>query len=279
MELSWLQSLLLGLVSGFTEILPVSGQAHRLVILKLLGSSGEPAVLRLFIHGAVAGALYFCCHGQLLRMLRALRLSRIPKKRRKRPLDMDAMADLSLLRTALIPVILSLFFYSKAQSLSGNLMFLAGFLFLNGLIQYIPQYLPGANKESGAMTRVDGLAFGLGGALAVLPGISCIGATVSIGSVRGMDLKKALNLALLMNIPVNIAYAIFDLIALVGAGAGSLSFGALFAALLAAVAAFGAVVLAVRLLQKIAGAIGYSVFGFYSWGAALLTFILYLMAV
>ena len=49
--------------------------------------------------------------------------------------------------------------------------------------------------------------------------------------------------------------------------------------LLAAAAAFGGIVLGIRLLQKIAQNLGYSVFGFYSWTVALLMFFLYLAAV
>ena len=127
--------------------------------------------------------------------------------------------------------------------------------------------------------QIAGILQGLGGGLSTLPGISCVGSGVSIASVRGMDLKKALSLALLMNVPVNLGFATFDLIALLSGGAGSLSLGALFGAVLAGVMAFTGVVLAIRLLQKIVENVGYSVFGFYSWGMALLTFIFFLAAV
>ena len=86
----------------------------------------------------------------------------------------------------------------------------AALLLINGIILYIPQYLPGSNKASGAMNRVDALLVGLGGAAATLPGVSCIGTAVSIASIRGMDTKKALSLALLMNIPVNLGFAFFE---------------------------------------------------------------------
>ncbi len=278
MELNWLQSLILGLISGFAEVLPVSAEAHRLLLLKMFGLEKDPVVLRLFIHLATIAALHFSCRGHIVRMMRAQRLAKIPKRRRKRPLDTEALMDFSLLKTTLIPTVLAFLVYSKLGFLGKQLHYLAGLMVLNGVILYVPQFLPGANKESGAMTRVDGLILGLGGALGVLPGVSCIGATVSIGSVRGMDLKKALNLALIMNIPVNIGFVIFDLLELAD-GRLTLSFGSILAAILAAGAAFGAIVLAIRLLRKIAENLGYSVFAFYSWTVALLMFFLYLTAV
>ena len=276
MQLSLLQSLILGLISGFAEILPVSSQAHRLVLLKLFGVNSDPAALRLMIHIGTVAALYLYCKGHIVRMMRAQRLVKIPKSRRKRPLDTDALMDFSLLKTTLIPIILAFVLYSRLSFLKGSLLYVALLLLINGLILYIPQFLPGANKTSGSLSRIDSLYFGLGGLLGILPGISCIGTAISAGSIRGMDLKKGLDLALLMNIPVNIGFALFDLYDLLSAGAGSLSIGALFFSLLAGCAAFLGIAFGVRLLKKIAEGVGYSVFGFYSWGAALLTFVLYL---
>ena len=278
MELSWFQSLILGLFSGFAEVIPVSAQAHRLVLLKLFGLESEPALLRIFIHGATVAALHFCCRGHIVRMMRAQRLARVPKRRRKRPLDTEALMDFNMLKTTLIPVVVGLLVYSRVRTTAGNLLFVAAFLLVNGIILYVPQFLPGSNKQSGAMTRIDGLFFGLGGALGMLPGVSCIGSAVSIGSVRGMDMKKALNLALIMNIPVNLGFLVFDLLDLFSGRYGSLSFSGIFGGILAGCAVCGAIVLAIRLLQKIAESLGYGIFAFYSWGAALLTFMVYLTA-
>ena len=279
MELSWLQSLFLGLISGIAEVFPVSAQAHRLVLLKMFGIESEHAVLRFLIHISTAFALYFCSRAHIIRMMRAYRTSKIPKKRRKRPLDTEGLNDFNLLRTSLIPTLLAFMIYSRSAVLAEKSLIVAALLVINGVILYVPQYLPGCNKESGDMSRIDGLIIGLGAALGTLPGISSLGSAVSVAGVRGMDLKKALNLAVLMSIPVNLGMAAFDLIDLLSGGAGSLSFGALGAGVLAGVAAFAGVIIALRLIRRIVENVGYSVFGFYSWGAALLTFIFFLAAV
>ena len=62
MDLNWLQSLLFGLISGLTDILPVSAQAHKALLLKLMGLSSEPIILRFMIHLATFAGLYYCCH-------------------------------------------------------------------------------------------------------------------------------------------------------------------------------------------------------------------------
>ena len=274
MELNWLQSILLGLVSGLADILPVSAQAHRLVILKLFGQNSEPVLLRLIIHVCMLAALYYSCRGQIIRLTRAQKQVKIPKRRRKRPLDTRSLTDFSLLKTTLIPIILAFIFYRKTSTLESNLILVSVFLFLNGAIMYIPQFLPGANKDSGNVSRVEGLLLGLGGAASTVPGISCIGAASSIGSVCGMDKTYTLNMALLMNIPVLIGFTVFDVVAFAETGIAGLTFTAFFGFLLAGGAAFLGVLLGLNLLRRIVSAIGFPVFAFYSWGAALFTFIL-----
>ena len=278
MDLSWFQSLIIGLISGVAEVLPVSARAHRLLFLKMFGLREEGAVLLLMVHISVAAALYFSCRSHIVRMIRAQRVARVPKKRRKRPLDGEGLSDFSLLKTAVIPVILAFLLYSKISVLVGKPVYISALLLINGIILYVPQYLPGSNKTSGSMTRIDALYFGLGGALATLPGISCLGSTVSIASIRGMDLKKALDLGLLLNIPMNLGFAVYDLIRLFGNG-GSVTFSLLLTGLLAGMVAFAGVIFGVRMLRKIVENMGYSVFAFYSWGLALLSFILFLAAV
>ena len=278
MDLSWFQSLIIGLISGVAEVLPISARAHRLLMLKMFGLREEGAVLLLMVHISVAAALYFSCRSHIVRMIRAQRVARVPKKRRKRPLDGEGLSDFSLLKTAVIPVILAFLLYSKISVLVGKPVYISALLLINGIILYVPQYLPGSNKTSGSMTRIDALYFGLGGALATLPGISCVGSTVSIASIRGMDLKKALDLGLLLNIPMNLGFAVYDLIRLFGNG-GSVTFSQLLTGLLAGMVAFAGVIFGVRMLRKIVENMGYSVFAFYSWGLALLSFILFLAAV
>lgn len=276
MKLNLLQSLALGFLSGLGEILPVSGKAHRLLLLKIFGVTGEPAALALMIHLAIAFALFLNRRSHINRMMRALRLSRVPKKRRKRPLDTEGLHDFRLLLTATVPVVVALCLYGKTSPLAARPLAVAGLLVIGGVILYIPQYLPGANLVSGSLTPIDALIFGLGGAAGTLPGISPLGAALSLGLIRGMDAKNALNLALVLCIPVNLGLAAFDLLALFG---GSITFGGLLTAIAAGAAAFAGVLVGTRLLTKITDLTGYCVFGFYSWGLALLTFALFLAAV
>lgn len=278
MDLSWLQSLLLGFLSGLTDILPVCAQAHKAILLKMFGADYEPPIMRLLIHMATFAALYYCCNGQITRMSRQLKLARVPKKRRKRPVDMRVILDFRMLRTMLIPLIIGYLFYTKTSVWNNSLNWIALFLLLNAVILYLPVLLPTGNKDSRSMSRLDSVMMGLGAALSVLPGISSVGAMNAAGSLSGGERTYVLNMSLLMQMAVTVLLIIFDIVMLIDLGAGTISFGILVSYLLSAVAAFVGVFLGVRIMRTLAVNIGFNGFAYYSLGLALFTFIFYLQA-
>lgn len=278
MDLNWFESLLYGLFSGLGDILPISAEAHRILMLKFFGISSDNTLLTLFVHLGVIGALYVVCRQQLVRMSRAQALKRVPKRKRRRPLDTRSLMDQSLLITMLVPVVLGLLLKQKAASLTDKLIWIACLLFVNGILLYIPQYFPTANRDSRTMSRVEGLLMGLGGALGMLPGISSVGAALSVGSICGVDRAYGLSMALLMELGIQVGYLVLDVLALMAVGAGTLSFGILVRYLFAAAVAFAGAFGGVKLMRALANNVGYGFFGFYCWGIALFTFILNLMA-
>ncbi len=274
--MTWLATILYGLIAGLTEILPVSSSAHRILFLNLYGESSEPALLRLLIHLGILAGLYYSCHSHITRISRAVRLAKIPKRRRKRPLDTRSLTDLSILRIMLLPILLGFLFYNRLLGLSDKLSYVAGFLFLNSLILYLPRYLPSGNKDSQNLNGGEGFLMGLGGALSMLPGVSCIGAVSSIGTVRGVEKNYVLDLALLIDIPLTLGLVVFDLIALAAQGLSGLSFLTVLSYILSAGAAFGGIYLGIRLLRALLKNRSLDVFFYYSLGAALFIFILFL---
>ena len=278
MNSSWILTMIYGLISGLTEILPVSSQAHRMLILKLLGENQQSELLTLLIDLGVLAALYMGCQTNIVRIMRARRLAQIPKSRRKRPLDTKSLMDFRMLRTMLVPVVIVFFFYQKLDNLVSSMLVVALLLLLNGVILYIPQFLPGSNRDSRTLSRIQGFLVGLGGSLSVIPGLSGVGAAMSIGSVCGMDRTYALNMTLMMDIAVSVGIVIFDFLALVSSGVGVFGFGILVSYILAALAAFGAATLGIKVMRMLAPNIGYSLFAYYCWGLAMFTFILNLLA-
>lgn len=276
MDLNWFECLILGLVSGFADVLPISAQAHRAIFLKIFGESGEPALLRLAIHVAIFGMLYFCLSKHFRKMFRQLRLTRIPKNKRKRPVDTRIIAEFKVLRIMVIPVILSLFLYSKTSAWNNRLNLTAVFLLLNGVILYLPRLMPTGNKDGLSMSMLDSLLMGLGGALAVLPGVSSVGGMISVASVCGGERKFSLNLAYQVQLILCAGLIVLDILAIFS-GKAVLNVAVLLCCLAAAIAAAVGTYLGMRLMRILAENIGFSAFPYYSFGAALLAFIFYLM--
>lgn len=278
MDLNWLETLLYGLISGLAEIVPVSSRAHSMLMLKVFGAQSRDGLQYLLIHAAVFAALYYTLRDRIIKMSRAKALSRVPKKRRKRPLDVKSLMDYRFLTTMAIPVILSLLAYGFVSKLNISLLVLSVLIFANGILLYIPQFFPSSNKDARSLSRLEGLFIGLGSALSILPGFSAMGAAVSVGSICGVDRNYALDMAMLVNMLILLGMMVYDVIGIVTVGLVGLSVNLLLHYFLSAVMSFLGALLGIRVMRMLAGESGYSVFAFYCWGIALFAFILNLMA-
>jgi undecaprenyl pyrophosphate phosphatase UppP len=248
------------------------------LILKFFGLKSASDLMNLLIHSAIFAALYYSSQKHLIRMRRARELARVPKNKRKRPLDIRSMMDWSMLKTMLIPAILGVFLRKYTAGMGSKLMLVSLFLFLNGLILYVPQFFPTSNRDSRTLSRVEGLLMGLGGAASAVPGISAIGATTSIASVCGVDRTYGLNMALMMNMGITAGLMVYDFLGIVANGIGLSSVWSFLSNLCSAAAAFGGAMIGIKLMRQLAAGQGFSVFGVYCWGLALFTFILNLIA-
>lgn len=278
MELSWLESSIYGLIYGLLDMIPVSAQAHSILLLKFFGVKASPDIMNLLIHMAIFFALYHSSQTQIIRMRRACALARVPKRKRKRPLDVRSMMDWSMLKTMLIPTVFGVYLRQYTAGMYSKLMLVSLFLFLNGLILYVPQFFPTSNRDSRTLSRVEGLLMGLGGIVSAVPGISAVGAATSIASVCGVDRTYGLNMVLMMHMGVTVGLMVYDVMGIAANGAGTLSFLILVRYLFSAAAAFCGAMLGIKWMRHLAAGHGFSIFGVYCWGLALFAFILNLIA-
>lgn len=276
MELNWLESLVFGLVSGLAEFLPVSAQAHRAILLKLFGSGQEDPLLRLLIHLGAFLAVIVASKPQIAQIRRERRLARIPKRRRKRQPDSKILLDLQIVRTVFVPSLLGLVIYAATGSWSGSLLSIAAFLLLNGLVLFLPAHLPAGNKDSRSMSGLDSLLIGLSAALGMIPGISRMGMTTSTAQIRGADKQQALTWSLLLSIPVLLCLMGLDIYGIASIGTEAFGGAVLFRFILSAAAAYCGGYIAIQFMRFLAVKAGFSGFAYYSWGAALFAFILYM---
>lgn len=277
MEFGWLQSLIYGFVSGVTEILPVSADAHRVLLMELTGASGGENVLRLAAQLGAFFALLLICRPRLSRLHRESKIAGLPPKHRKRQPDAVILREAKVLKTAAMPIVISLLacFWIHKQPM--RLWALGILLACNGLIVLLPQYLPRGNKDSRSLSGLDAMLMGLGGALGVMPGISAMGAITTVAAKRGVERQYSLELALILCIPASLGFCLLNLFWVVTAGMQAVTSILIMKALIVLAAAFAGSMAAISMMRFFAVKVGFSGFAYYVWGISVLTFLLYLL--
>ena len=277
MNMSILQSVIMGFVSGFTELLPVSSEAHRAIVRCLMGFDQEDGIVRLMIHLGALAAMLWLCQEDIRRLRRTKALLRIPPKRRKHQPDPMSVYTLRLLNTAMVLLLIGRVFTMPLMFVGNELQILAFALIGNGVILLIPSLVANGNKDPRNMPRLDGMLMGLGAGLSVIPGFSQMAGTLGFGISRGVDRKFALKFACLLLIPGLIAHLVFDGIALFTAGGIVLSVMGVAAAVVCGTSCFVGCVLGFRLMNFLAFSTNFSGFSYYCFGAGLFSFVLFLM--
>lgn len=275
MNMTLVQSIILGVVSGFAELLPISAEAHRGIARSLIGLESEDPLFRLVIHIFSLAALLWCSRYELNHLRRTKAILKIPKKRRKHQPDIQSVYTLRLLNTAMVLLVVGRLFTMQLQVIADELQILAVTLVINGIALLIPSLVRNGNKDSRNMPRLDGILMGLGAALSVIPGISQVGATLSVGISRGVDRKFALKFAYLLLIPGIMLHILFDILAIVG-GTVVLSGMGLAVACAGGVACFIGCSISYRIMHFLSFSTNFSAFSYYCFGAGLFSFILFL---
>lgn len=275
MELGWFESFIYGIISGFSEFLPISAEAHRAIYLRLVGAN-DYGLLRFMTHMGALLALLITCWPMIAKLNRERSIAAVTKKRRKRAPDTKSLTDIRFLRICVVALIVVFIIYPIVHDLHERLWILAGFLIVNGILLYVPQFLPGANKDSRSLSSLDGMIVGLGGGLGIIPGLSRVGMTASVGMLRGADKRYALDSALMLSIPALAVLLLIDFFAIFTTSAG-LTFLAILSCITAGVTSFMSACVGIYIMRFLAVRAGFSGFAYYSWGLSLFSFILYLM--
>lgn len=274
--MSFIQSLIFGLISGFAEFLPVSSEAHMILLGRLFGFEDVGGGMRLSVHLGAAAALVLSCMPQISRISRENRIASLPSRRRKRQPDTVCLLDWRVLKTAAFLLLLGFIAYPWVGDQGQRLWILGLGLIFNGMILYIPQFMPGANKDARSISRLDAMLIGLSGALGVLPGISRTAALSSAGLLRGCDRDYALHLTLLLSLPALFLLLLIDLAQMIAFGIPGFGFASVIGMFTSCVMSFIGAYFGIKIMRFLSVKAGYSAFAYYSWGAALFAFILYL---
>ena len=278
MNISWLQSAMLGFVSGLSEPLPLSAEAHRAVLGRFFGVTAFEPLLLLCCHLATLVVLLMMGRLELKRLHRTGKLLKTPPRRRTAHPELNSAGTLKLLRTAVPIAVVGRLLGVYLSGIGSKLYLLTLTLILSGVILHIPTHMRTANKDGRHLGKRDGTLMGLGYALCAIPGVTGVGAAVSVGRVRCAELRYAVRFAWLLLCAGLVTSVGIDLLGIVGAGL-EFNLKLILTALIAGVCAAVGTALAVRLMFALIrrGGVGISGFSYYNWGLALLCLALFLL--
>ena len=229
------------------------------------------------VHIGLLLSILIGCRESISRLRREQKMASGSRYKRRNSLDPKSYYDLRLLKTATFPLIIGLFLTFVTVKMENNLLTVMSFLLVNSFVIFIAEHTQHGNRDSRTMTGLDGIVMGILGSLSVFPGISRTGMISAYTTVRGADAKNVTNWAILLGIPAIIFFICFDIFGLVTVGAGIVSFSVLAGYLLAGISAFIGGYISMSVFLTILNHTGFSRFAYYSVGAALFTFLLYLI--
>jgi len=272
-----MKNILYGFISGITEFLPVSSRGHQALMRYILGTETSNPILDLMVHIGVIIALFVCCRETIRRLLREQRSTVRSRRKRNRSLDSRSLYDLRLLKTAAFPLTVGLLLSVTTKEWGSNLLVLVGFFALNAIFLLLAEHTWRGNRDSRTMTGLDGIIMGIAGAASAFPGISRTGMISAYAIARGADTQNSANWATLLGIPALLFAVGFDIFSLISFGVSAITFSAIAAAFAAGLAGFCGGYIGISLFLAVMNHSGFSPFAYYSFGAALFSFALYLI--
>lgn len=188
--------IILGLVQGLTEFLPISSSAHIIFLQEIFGLKSADLLLNVLVHFATILALCLYFFRDIIALFKKRRL-------------------LLLLIIATIPtVVIALATKTYVEQLFSETIYPAVFIFVTGLILYLSQKYSKEKKNENSFSIIEASIVGIVQGIAILPGISRAGITIATGMFLGWNRAEAAKFSFLLAIPIIFGATLYELMAL-----------------------------------------------------------------
>lgn len=245
--MTFLHLLILALIQGITEFLPISSSGHLILFPQLTGYADQGIAIDVAVHVGTLGAVILYFRRDVAAVVRGL-----PDAFRLR-LDSPGARMALLLMVATIPVIV-LGLILKATGLIDamrSITVIGWTMLIFGIILYVIDKRAPETRQAEGWTLRDAILIGLWQAVALIPGTSRSGATITGARMMGFERHDAARLAMLMSIPTIMASGGITALDLIGTMNSQAALDGLIAAALAFVSALVALTLMMRLLNAV----------------------------
>ena len=210
-----LSSILLGVIQGVTEFLPVSSSGHLAIaehLLNISGASSVPPFFDVLLHLGTLFAVFIAYWGDIRDMvLEFFRgIGDIVHGTTPTPAP-PARRMILLIIAGTLPLFAVLPVKDAIEALGDNMYFVAFALLATGCLLFASDHVPRGRKTEKTATMLDALMVGVGQALATCPGISRSGTTITAGCFVGFERKFAVRFSFLLSIPAVLGANILSL--------------------------------------------------------------------
>lgn len=192
--MSILEAIILGIIQGLTEFLPVSSSGHIELGKILLGIESQDNLLfSIVVHTATALSTVVVFRKEIWTLLRGLFCLKWNEEWR-----FSMKIVLSMIPAAIV----GLFFEDQLDSFfSGKAVFVGSMLILTGFLLLLTTFLEQKSKQK-EVSFLHAIVLGITQAIAILPGISRSGSTIAVALILGVDREKAAKFSFLMVLPL-----------------------------------------------------------------------------
>ena len=271
------EAIILGLVQGIAEFLPISSSGHLAILQNLFNMSdieGGHMFFDVLLHFGTLIAISFMYWSDIKAMVvEVLELlsGRKSYTAEGKPKQYPAARMFFLIVAATLPLVLVLPVNDYIGELSQSTVFIGIALILTGFMLLVSDKMTPGVKTEKNMRFKDALIIGLCQCVATLPGLSRSGTTITAGIATGQDRSYAVKFSLLMSIPAVLGATLLELVKAFKTGIDA---SLIPAYLFGMVAAMVSGVLAIGLLKLIAKSKRFGGFAYYCWIVGALTIIL-----
>ena len=271
--MTFLQSILLGLIQGVAEFLPISSSGHLAIAQNLLHINAEvPAFYDVLLHLGTLVAVFVAYWQDICDMVREFFCGIGDLVHHSTPTPVPPARRLILLIIlGTLPLFAILPIKDTVEGLKSSMVFIGAALIVTGFLLFFSDRARKGRKDARSATVLDVLVVGVSQAIATVPGISRSGMTITAGCFVGYERKFAVRFSFLLSIPAVLGANILSIGDAVKAGiVGAEVPMYLVGVVTAAVVGY----LCIRLLKFIAEKGRFGAFAYYCWAVGVLTLVL-----
>jgi undecaprenyl-diphosphatase len=203
-----LQAIVLGIVQGLTEFLPISSTAHLRIVPAFMGWEDPGAAFTAVTQLGTMAAVLLYFRGDLWRIAHTWARSLRDRELRS---TLDARMGWYI-ALGTIPIgVFGLVFADQIESGARDLYVIGTALIVLGLVLLLAERVARRDRSIEAITRRDGILIGLAQACALVPGVSRSGATITAGLFLGFDRESAARYSFLLSVPAVVISGLFEL--------------------------------------------------------------------